>query len=174
MTVAYQGAEGAFSHEACLRFLPEHRAVPVATFADVVAAVQSGNAELGMLPLANNEAGETGAGELIAKARLHILSEPVLPVRMHLLGLPDATLDQIRTVVSHPIALRQCSEALAKLGVKTEEASNTAVAAKTLRSPDRAVLASEAAAAIHGLTILARDVQNRADNATTFAIVSAG
>ena len=106
MTVAYQGAEGAFSHEACLRFLPEHEPVPVATFSDVVAAVQSEDAELGMLPLANNEAGETGARELIAKARLHILSEPVLPVRMHLLGLPDATLDQIRTVVSHPIALR--------------------------------------------------------------------
>src|SRR5881398_3558065 len=173
MTVAYQGAEGAFSHEACLRFLPEHEPVPVATFSDVVAAVRSEDAELGILPLANNEAGETGARELIAKARLHILSEPVLPVRMHLLGLPDATLDQIRTVVSHPIALAQCSEALTKLRVDTEETSNTAVAAKALRNPNRAVLASEAAAAMYGLTILERDLQNRPDNATTFAIVSA-
>jgi prephenate dehydratase len=174
MTVAYQGAEGAFSHEACLRFLPEHTAVPVATFADVVAAVQSAEADFGMLPLTNNDAGETGARELIAKARLHIVSEPVLPVRMHMLGLPSAKLDEIRTVVSHPIALRQCSEALVKLGVETDETSNTAVAAKGLRNPSRAVLASEAAAAIYGLTILARDVQNRTDNATTFAIVSAG
>jgi prephenate dehydratase len=173
MTVAYQGAEGAFSHEACLRFLPEHQAVPVPTFSDVLAAVQSRETHLGMLPLANNEAGETGARELIAKARLRILREPVLPVRMHLLGLPDATLDQIRTVVSHPIALAQCSEALTKLRVDTEETSNTAVAAKALRNPNRAVLASEAAAAIYGLTILARDVQNRTDNATTFAVVSA-
>jgi prephenate dehydratase len=173
MTVAYQGAEGAFSHEACLRFLPEHQAVPVATFADVVSAVQSGEAHLGMLPLANNDAGETGARELIAQARLHIVGEPVLPVRMHLLGLPDATLDEIRTVVSHPIALRQCSEALANLGLEAEETSNTAIAAKALRNSSQAVLASEAAAAIYGLAILARDVQNRTDNATTFAIVSA-
>jgi prephenate dehydratase len=173
MTVAYQGAEGAFSHEACLRFLPEHQAVPVATFSDVLTAVESGAADVGMLPLVNNEAGETGARELIAKARLHILREPVLPVRMHLLGLPDATLDQIRTVVSHPIALRQCSEALRKLGVETEETSNTALAAQALRNPSRGVLASEAAAAIYGLAILARDVQNRTDNATTFAIVGA-
>jgi len=173
MTVAYQGAEGAFSHEACLRFLPEHEAVPVATFSDVLTAVQSGEADVGMLPLANNEAGETGARALITKARLRILREPVLPVRMHLLGLPSAKLDQIRTVISHPIALAQCSEALTKLRVDTEQTSNTAVAAKALRNPNRAVLASEAAAAIYGLTILARDVQNRTDNATTFAIVSA-
>jgi prephenate dehydratase len=173
MTVAYHGAEGAFSHEACLRFLPEHQAVAVGTFADVVSAVQSGEADFGMLPLANNEAGETGARELIAQARLHIVDEAVLPVRMHLLGLPDATLDQIRTVVSHPIALAQCSEVLAKLGVETEEASNTAVAARALQNPSRGVLASEAAAAIYGLAILKRDVQNRTDNATTFAIVSA-
>jgi prephenate dehydratase len=173
MTVAYQGAEGAFSHEACLRFLPEHQALPVATFSDVLTAVQSGDADVGMLPLANNEAGETGTRELIAKARLHILSEPVLPVRMHLLGLPSAKLDQIRTVVSHPIALAQCSEALTKLGVETEETSNTALAAQALRNPSRAVLASEAAAAIYGLAILERDLQNRPDNATTFAIVRA-
>ena len=173
MTVAYQGAEGAFSHEACLRFLPEHQAVPVATFSDVLAAVQSGDADVGMLPLANNEAGETGARELIAKARLHIIREPVLPVRMHLLGIPSAKLDQIRMVVSHPIALAQCSAALTKLGVQTEKTSNTAVAAKALRNPSRAVLASEAAAAIYGLAILKRDLQNRPDNATTFAIVSA-
>jgi prephenate dehydratase len=172
MTVAYQGVEGAFSHEACIRFLPGHELAAFPTFADVVAAVQSGAADFGMLPLANNEAGETGARELIEKASLRIVDEQVLPVRMQLLGLPNATLDQIRTVVSHPIALRQCSEALLRLGVSTEEVSNTALAAKALSSPNRAVLASEAAAAIYGLAILQRDIQNRADNATTFAIVS--
>jgi prephenate dehydratase len=171
MTVAYQGAEGAFSHQACLRFLPDHEAVPLPTFSDVVGAVQSGSAELGMLPLANSEAGETGARELIEKAGLRIVGEPVLPVRMHLLGLPNATLDMVRTVVSHPIALRQCSEMLLQLNVRTEETSNTALAAKALTNPNRAVLASEDTAAIYGLKILKRDVHNRADNATTFAIV---
>ena len=174
MTVAYQGVEGAFSHEACLRFLPDHPSVPFATFSEVVAAVQSGEADFGMLPLANSEAGETGARELIEKARLCIVEEPVLPVRMHLLGLPGAVMDQIRTVVSHPIALRQCSEALLRLGVKTEETSNTALAAKALTNPNRAVLASDAAAAIYGLAILKHDLQNRADNATKFAVVSRG
>lgn len=174
MTVAYQGAEGAFSYEACRQFLPDHEPVAFATFSEVVSAVQRGNAELGMLPLANNEAGETGARELIEQGRLHIVAEPVLPVRMHLLGLPSATLDQIRTVVSHPIALRQCSRALSALGIATEETSNTALAAKALTNPNRAVLASEAAARIYGLKILQRDVHDRPDNATRFAIVAAG
>lgn len=171
MTVAYQGVEGAFSHDACRRFLPAHQALPLATFSDVVAAVETGKVDFGMLPIANNEAGETGARELIEKAGLHIVDEPVLPVRMHLLGLKSAQLSEIRTVVSHPVALRQCARTLSKLGLKTEEASNTALAAKALRNPNRAVLASETAAAIYGLTILQRDVHDRADNATTFAIV---
>ena len=174
MTVAYSGAEGAFAHEACLRFLPEHDPIALPTFSDVVDAVQSGSADFGMLPIANNEAGETGARELVAKAGLVTLEEHSLPVRMHLLGVPSAKLEQIRTVVSHPVALLQCSQTLSAMGVKTEETSNTAVAAKFLTNPNRGVLASEAAADLYGLTILRRDVHDRPDNATRFAIVTRG
>jgi prephenate dehydratase len=172
--VAYQGAKGAFSHEACLRFLPSHEPVAFATFSDVIAAVQRGDVEFGMLPLANNEAGETGSRELIEKGGLQIVDEPVLPVRMHLLAIPSAKLSQIRTVVSHPVALRQCSRTLDELGVAIEETSNTALAAMALNNPNRGVLASESAAQIYGLTILRRDVHDRPDNATRFAIVSRG
>lgn len=174
MTVVYPGAEGAFSHEACLRFLPRHKPVPAATFLEVVKAVQSGETDFGMLPLANSEAGETGARQLIDEASLCIVGQRMLAVRMHLLGLPNATLEQIRTVASHPIALRQCSQALFELGVRTEEASSTALAAKALLKQDRAALASEAAAAIYGLAILKRDLQNQENNATAFAILSRG
>jgi prephenate dehydratase len=174
MTVAYQGAEGAFSHEACQRFLPGHEPIAFATFSDVVNAVVRGEADFGMLPLANNEAGETGARELIEQARLRIVEEQVLIVRMHLLGTPSSSLDQIRTVVSHPVALRQCSRALAALGVATEETSNTAIAAKALTNPSRAVLASETASEIYGLKILQRDVHDRSDNATRFVTVARG
>jgi prephenate dehydratase len=172
MSVAYQGAEGAFSHEACRRFLPGEEPVPFPTFFDVVTAVRTGETDLGMLPLANNEAGETGTRQLIRKAGLRIIEEPVLAVHMHLLGLPGTSLDRIRTVVSHPVALRQCARTLADLGVEIEESSNTAIAAKALSNPRRAVLASETAASMYDLSILKRDVHDRPDNATTFAIVS--
>lgn len=172
MTVAYQGVEGAFSHEACLKFLPGEDALAFPTFSDVVGAVQNGTADLGMLPLANNEAGETGTREIIEKAGVRIVDERELSVRMHLLGMSSAKIDQIRTVVSHPVALRQCARTLEELGVATEETSNTAVAAKALTNPNRGVLGSEAAARIYGLAILRRDVHDRDDNATRFAIIA--
>lgn len=171
MTVAYQGAPGAFSHQACLRFLPGHEPVALPQFADVVRAVEDGEADLGMLPLSNNEAGETGARDQIASSDLRIAAQHVLPVRMHLLSLPSASIEDIRTVASHPVALRQCAATLATLGVRTEEAVNTAVAAQSLSQTDRAVLASEAAADLYGLAILMRDLQDRPDNATTFAVI---
>jgi prephenate dehydratase len=171
MTVAYQGTEGAFSHEACLRFLPDEEPVAVPSFEDVVNVVNKGDADFGMLPLSNNQAGETGALELIEKGDLEIVDERELPVRMHLLGMPTASIEKIRTVVSHPVALRQCAETLAALEVET---SNTALAAAALTNPNRAVLASEEAARLYGLTILLRDVHDRPDNSTRFAIVRRG
>lgn len=171
MTVAYAGAPGAFGHEACLAFLPDHEPVPRDSFEQVIATVESGETELGILPLANNEAGETGARQLIANSRVRVLEEHELPVRMHLLGLPGARLEDIRSVVSHPIALRQCARNIVRLGLAAEEASNTATAAAALENPTRAVLASAAAARTYGLATLVADVHDRPDNATQFAII---
>ena len=172
MTVAYQGVPGAFGHEACLLFLPEHEPVAKPSFRDVIAAVEVYETEFGMLPLCNSGAGETGARELIADGQVRIVDEPVLPVRMHLLGVRGASVEQVRTVVSHPVALRQCARTLEVLGLQTEEAPNSAIAAANLSDPTRAVLASEAAARIYGLAILKRDVHDRPDNATRFAVLA--
>ena len=174
MTIAYAGLPGSFGHEACLAFTPDKEPVPFPSFEAVIAALERGDLALAMLPLANNQAGETGVRELIEAAGLNIVSEHELPVRMHLLGLFGADLKAIRTVVSQPIALKQCAGHLAALDVATVEVSNTAVAASELSMMDRAVLASEAAAHIYGLAILKRDMHDRPDNATRFAVVAPG
>jgi prephenate dehydratase len=171
MKVAYQGTIGAFSHQAALDFLPEFEPVAKTSFEDVIAAVESGETERGILPVENNEAGPTGARELIAASGVQVLAEHVLPIRMHLLGVSGAKLEQIRAVVSHPIALKQCARSIALLDVETQETSNTAVAAQQLSNPNRAVLASEAAARACGLDILKADMHDRPDNATTFAVL---
>jgi prephenate dehydratase len=93
-----------------------------------------------------------------------------MPVRVHLLALPGVALDEVTVIASHPVALAQCAEHLAALGVPTEEASNTAVAAAALDRRDRAVLASEAAATAYGLAVLKRDMHDDPDNATRFAL----
>ena len=173
MKVAYQGLPGAFAHQACLAFLPDHEPVAEASFADVLAAVSEKRADRGILPVENNQAGPVAEAQaLLAASELKIIAEHVLPVRMHLLGLPGTRLEQVRTAVSHPVALRQCSQMLARLGLTLEEAPNTAIAASALRDPIKAVLASEAAADCYGLKILLRNVHDREDNATRFAVLA--
>jgi prephenate dehydratase len=176
MKVAYQGEPGAFSHEACIRFLPAYEAVRKDSFADVFESVAAGETELGVLPEENVAAGIVPeVRELLGRGSLEVVARHLLPIRMHLLGIPGATFAEIETVVSHPIALAQCAASIARLGLKTEEAPNTAGAAKALAKaadPTRAVLASEAAAATYGLVIMMRDLQDRADNATRFAVLA--
>lgn len=173
MKVAYQGVPGAFSHEACLAFLPDHEPFGKPTFAAVIEAVAEGETELGMLPFENSAVGAVQeVQDLLAACPVTVVARHVLPVRMHLLGLPGTKLEAVTTAVSHPVALAQCAENLAKLGLAAEPASNTAVAAQSLSDPTNAVLASEAAAAAYGLTILRRDMQDRPDNSTTFVVVA--
>jgi prephenate dehydratase len=175
MSVAYQGQPGAFGHEASLRFVPGHAAVPKPSFGDVIAAVSDGETDFGVLPLENSCAGPVAEVQrLLSETNLLILATHRLPVRMHLLARQGARLDEIVRVVSHPVALAQSARTLRALGLATEPASNTAVAAKILSESDdgtTAVLASEAAAAIYGLAILRRDVHDQPDNATTFCVL---
>jgi len=173
VSVAYQGAPGAFAHEACLRFLPDHQPVAKASFAEVVEAVEEGETELGMLPVENNSAGPVDEAQaLLAASLLAIVAEHDLPVRQHLLALPGVPLEEIRTVVSHPVALKQCARSLHELGFETRAAPNTALAAQGLRDRSCAVLASEAAAQAYGLQILRRDMHDRADNSTRFVVLA--
>jgi len=176
MKAAYQGQPGAFGHEACLTFLPGFEPVAKPSFAEVIEAVETGEADRGILPVENSAAGPVpGMAALLDASPLAVLARHSLPVRMHLLGLPGSRIDALVSVASHPVALAQSAKALAALGVRTEEASNTAVAAMALRDgqdPTRAVLASEPAAAIYGLTILQRDVHDQPDNRTSFCVVA--
>jgi prephenate dehydratase len=172
MKVAYAGAPGAFAHEACRVYAPDYEPVAVESFAAVADAVESGAARAGMLPLRNSSAGSVEEVALLLAARsLLVAAEHDLPVRMHLLGLPGADVAGIRKVVSHKMALRQCTAALAALGVDTGEAPNTAVAARNLADSSCAVLASDAAAAAYGLVILLHDVHDDPGNVTRFAQV---
>jgi prephenate dehydratase len=173
MTVAYHGVPGAYSHEACLAFLPGEETIAYPSFGQVVQAVERGEADRGVLPIENNNAGPVHeVKQLLASARLNIVAEHRLPIRIHLLGLPGSRIDQVRTAISHPMALKQCADTLARLGLATEASPSTSVAAKELCDPAEAVLASEAAAEAYGLVILQRDVHDRDVNETTFVVVS--
>lgn len=174
MTVAYQGVPGAFGHAACLAFVPDHEPVAKPTFTAVLASVASGASDYGVLPVENSVAGPVSEVEhLIWGCKLPQKFHD-LPVRMHLLARPGTDLAAVKRVISHPIGLAQCAATLRTMNVSTEPASNTAIAAATLAKsddPTAAVLASEAAARTYGLVILREDMQDRADNVTSFCVL---
>jgi len=176
--VAYQGAPGAFGQAACRRFLPNWRPVPYPTFDAVAAAVAAGEAGRGMLPIENVIAGPVpGVADLIESRDLIVSARHSLPVEIHLLAAPGVELSSLRRVASHPVALKQCAGWLERNGLAPEPAINTAVAARALaesRDPTLGVAASAAAASAYGLAILARSIQDRADNITVFAEIARG
>jgi len=170
--VAYQGVPGAFGEAACLRFLAGWTPVAHASFEAVAAAVATGAAERGMLPAENSIAGPVpGVADLVAARGLAIRARHALPIALHLLAAPGVALGSIRRVASHPVALAQCARWCAARGLIAEPAPNTAIAARALAAsgePTLGVAASERAAAVHGLAIVARAIHDHNDNVTTF------
>ncbi|GAA3995528.1 prephenate dehydratase [Sphingomonas humi] len=173
--VAYLGGHGSFSEEACRRFVPSHALMPLGDFAAVTRAVCQGSADIAVLPVSNSRVGPIASVQtLLAHPELRVVGEEVLGVRLHLLAAPGTTIDRIRRVSSHPAALGQCRAYLSQHPWKLIETESTAEAARQVSAasdPTRAALGSDAAAAIYGLDILARDLQGEAENVTCFAIV---
>ena len=156
---------------------PPRTLLPCATFDDVARAVVNGHADYGVLPLENLIAGPVHeALDALARfASLERVRELTLPVHLALLGLPGATVKGIRQVLSHPVALKQCTGWLwAHRLVTVVEAHDTAGAARMVgirRDPTVAAIAATWAAAHYGLVVLAEGLEDRPDNATRFALV---
>ena len=176
--VAYQGEPGAFS-EAAIVALFGREAAPLscAQFADVVAAVDSGRADLGLLPIENSIAGPVADSvAAIERSALVVTGTTALPIQLALLALPGATLESLRSVESHPVALRQCGEFLAAhRWLVARESHDTAGAAREVaqsRDEGRAAIAAARAGALHGVVVLAQGIEDRSDNVTQFAIIA--
>jgi prephenate dehydratase len=177
VTVAYQGEPGAFS-EAALLALLEDGTIPAPrhSFPDVVEAVASGAVDLGLLPVENSLAGTVApAWDALAAAALEILAETVHPIRLFVLARPGTALTSVRRVLSHPVALAQCTRFLrTHPAIEAIAVHDTAGAARLVAEsaePDSAAVAGPEAAARYGLDTLLHDVQDRADNRTRFLLV---
>src|SRR6202521_5987898 len=149
-TMAFQGEPGANSHIAIREAYPQYAALPCATFEDAFAAIVSGQADLGMIPIENSVAGRVSdIHHLMPTAGLHIIAESFLPIRNQLMAPKGATLKGLKTVESHIMALGQCRNYIRRLGVKAVVSADTAGAAmEVARQGDktRAAIASTLAA----------------------------
>ena len=176
MKVAYSGVEGAYGYIAARRMFPEAQLIAYPDFAAAHRAVEQGEADSAVLPLENSYAGEVGAVmDLLFSGELFINQVLDLDISHSLLGVESATVDTVKTVVSHPQALHQCDDYIRRHGFNTESYSNTALAAEWVRQANDITLgaiASEEAAEIFGLRVLDRDINTAKNNTTRFAALS--
>ncbi len=176
LRVAYSGVEGAFAHIAAGRIFPESSRISYRDFRSAYNAVASGECDVAVLPIENSYAGEVGQTlDLIFQGGLFINGIYELPIHQNLLGLPDAKVEDIKKVTSHPQALGQCHDYIVFRGFDTEEANNTAVAAKAVvERNDKTVgaIASVETAEIYGLKVLEANINKSGENTTRFAVLS--
>ena len=174
--IAFQGEAGANSHIAIAEAYPVAEPMPCATFEDALAAITSGEADLGMIPIENSVAGRVAdIHHLLPASGLFIVGEWFLPIRHQLMAPRGVKLAAIKTVESHVHALGQCRRIIRKLGLKPIVAADTAGSARDVSERgDKAVaaIASRLAAKIYGLDILAEDVEDEAHNTTRFVVLA--
>jgi prephenate dehydratase len=174
--ISYQGEPGANSHIACQEVHPELEPLPCNTFEDTLAAVKSGEARYGMIPIENSLAGRVAdIHHLLPDSGLYIVGEHFLPIRFQLMALPGTSLSDITDVYSHVHALGQCRKIIRKNGYRAHVAADTAGSARQVREwgdKTKAALAPRLAASIYGLEILASDVEDEKHNTTRFVILA--
>jgi prephenate dehydratase len=176
LKIAFQGEPGAFSHAAAHALFPKGEPVPCITFEDTLTTVKSGGADFGVVPVENSLYGRiTDICHLLPESGLFIIGEHFLRIEMNLLGVPGATLKDVKSVQSLSVALGQCRKFIRKHKLKTINAVDTAGSAREIAEKgDKSVgaIASRFAAEVYGLDVLAANIEDAAHNTTRFLVVS--
>jgi len=176
LKVAYSGVPGAFAHIAAGKIFPESNWVSCRDFQSAYDSVARGECDAAVLPIENSYAGEVGQTiDLIFSGNLYINGIYELEIHQNLLGVPGARVEDIKKVTSHPQALSQCHEYIKMRGMDTEEASNTAVAAKSvaeMKDKTCGAIASAETAQLYGLEVLQANINQSSENTTRFAVLS--
>ena len=175
-TIAFQGEAGANSDMACRAAFPYRATLPCPTFETAMAAVQSGKAELAMIPVENSIAGRVAdLHSLLPHTKLKIVAEHFQRVEHCLVGLPGASLKTIKPVKSHVQALAQCRNFLKKHRFEPVVHADTAGAAREIAEigdPHVGAIASSLAARIYGLKVLAKNIEDADHNTTRMLVFS--
>ncbi len=176
-TVACQGTEGAYAQVACNKLFSLPNIMYNNSFEGVFNAVESGLCRYGVLPIENSTAGSVNSiYDLMIKHSFYIVRSTRVQINHCLLVKPGTKLEDIKEIISHEQALNQSSDFINSLnGVKVTAYANTALSAKAVAESDRndiAALGSSECAALYGLSVLKRAVQNKGSNYTRFICIS--
>ncbi|MGZ8752504.1 MAG: prephenate dehydratase [Acidimicrobiia bacterium] len=183
MRAAYFGPSGTFTEEALLT-QPDLAAAtrePLRTIPDVIAAVETGAADVGVVPIENSIEGSVAItlDTLVFESELLVQREVDLPISLNLCVRPGTSLGDVTSVASYPHAIAQCRGWLStKLPSATVTAANsTADAAREVsrsKRGGRAAIANALAAGIYGLEMLATEIEDHPENQTRFVVVGRG
>ncbi|MGH9483484.1 MAG: prephenate dehydratase domain-containing protein [Terriglobales bacterium] len=175
MRVAVQGIAGCFSSAAAAVLAPGAELVECQSFADVFAALRRRRAECAVVPIENSLVGVIAPVQrLLAEHPARRLAEHTLPIEQCLIIPSQVAIAEVRRLLSHPVALAQCSRFLAR---HPEWQSSTFfdTAGSVLeanRHDDTAAIAGAAAAAAYGARVVERGIGDREDNATRFLLIA--
>jgi prephenate dehydratase len=175
--VAFQGEPGAFSEAAAVQLLGEEiTTVPCPTFNATFRAISEGAADALLVPVENSLAGSVvRVFDLLLESQLMIVAETILPIELHLIASPGASLAGIRSVASHPMALAQCERFFAAhpqwKRVPAEDTAGSVREVLALGDKSHAAIAGRRAAEHYRGVILAESIQDNAENFTRFVLL---
>ncbi|MBT1702750.1 prephenate dehydratase [Chryseosolibacter indicus] len=176
--VAIQGIATSFHEIAALTYFNEAiETVECLSFHDLCESLKNGTSDFAVMAIENSIAGSILPNYFLLQSyHFNIIGELYLPIHMHLLALPDVKLADIKTIESHPMAIRQCTEFIHTLnGVEVRESDDTALSAKRvkeLKLKNTAAIANEFAAKKYGLQILEKRIETNKKNFTRFLVLS--
>lgn len=177
--VAFQGELGAFSEDAAIALLgAQIEIVPRPTFEALFSSVQQGIADYALAPIENSLAGSVHKSyDLLLESHLQVVREVILPITHNLIATPDASLEDIESAESHPVALAQCEEFFRThpqiLRVPALDTAGSVREIMLARDPSRAAIAGKRAAQIHGGRILLEHIEDHRENFTRFLLLAA-
>ena len=175
--VAFQGVKGAYSEDAAYSYFGEGvETLPCQEFTDLFEAVDRGKATHGVLPVENSiEGSVTLANDLLLESDLTVIGEILLPIRHCLIGQPEADLQDIRKVYSHPQALGQSRNFLMEHPewekIPSFDTAGSVLMVKQRGLREEAAVASRRAAQHYGMKILREGIQNSNKNYTRFFVL---
>lgn len=178
LQVAIQGIAASFHELAAFTHFKEPiDTIECLSFHVLCETLKTNKADYAVMAIENSIAGSILPNYfLLQEYHFSIVGELYLPIHMHLLALPGVKLTDIRTIESHPMAIRQCSDFLQRLsGVAVRESDDTALSARNIREnklKDTAAIANEAAAKKFGLAILEKRIETHKKNFTRFLILT--
>lgn len=175
--VVFQGAEGAYSQAAMMKYFGDKvNSFHVDTFREAMGAIDEGSADFAVLPIENSTAGIVNEiYDLLQEYENYIVGEQIIRIEHCLLGVPGATMEDIKTVYSHPQSLMQSAKFLENHSWQLISMQNNAFAARKVaeeQDKSQAAIASEYAGQIYGLEVLQKGVNHCGTNSTRFIIVT--